>query len=56
MVHAAFLMDDGSTLNLLGSLTDITEGHIATNLPLVTGGKCGGITTVIQLPGLDRQN
>jgi hypothetical protein len=56
MVHAAFLMDDGSTLNLLGSLTDVTEGHIATNLPLVTGGKCGGITTVIQLPGLDRQS
>jgi hypothetical protein len=56
MLHAAFLMNDGSTLNLLGSLTDITEGHIGTNLALVTGGNCGGITTVIRLPGLDRQN
>jgi len=56
MVDASFLMDDGSTLSLLGSLTDITEGHIATNLVLVAGGNCGGITNVIRLPGLDRQS
>jgi hypothetical protein len=57
MVDARFLMDDGSTLNLLGSLTDITEGHIATNPVLVTGGNCGvGIGGFIQLAGLDRQS
>jgi hypothetical protein len=57
MVSARFLMDDGSTLSLLGSLTDITEGHIATNLVLVSGGNCGvGIGGFIQLPGLDRQS
>jgi hypothetical protein len=56
MVDANFLMDDGSTLNLLGPLTDVTEAHIATNLALVTGGNCGGLSNVIQLPGLDRQN
>jgi hypothetical protein len=55
-VDARFLMDDGSTLSLLGSLTDITEGHIATNFVLVTGGNCGGIGKVIRLPGLDRQS
>jgi hypothetical protein len=56
MVHATFLMDDGSTLSLIGSLTDITEGHIATNFVLVTGGNCGGISKLIQLTGLDRQS
>jgi hypothetical protein len=57
MVDARFLMDDGSTLNLLGSLTDITEGHFATNPVLVSGGNCGvGIGGFIQLPGLDRQS
>jgi hypothetical protein len=56
MVDARFLMDDGSTLSLLGPLTDITEGHIATNIVLVTGGNCGGISNVIRLPGLDRQS
>jgi hypothetical protein len=56
MVSARFLMDDGSTLSLIGSLTDITEGHIATNFVLVTGGNCGGISKVISLPGLDRQS
>ena len=55
-VSASFLMDDGSTLSLLGSLTDITEGHIATNLVLVAGGNCGGLTNVIRLSGLDRQS
>jgi len=56
MVDARFLMDDGSTLNLLGPLTDITEGHIATGIILVQGGNCGGPTNVIFLPGLDRQS
>jgi hypothetical protein len=56
MVDARFLMDDGSKLNLLGPLTDVTEGHIATGIILVQGGNCGGPTNVIVLPGLDRQN
>ena len=56
MVDARFLMDDGSTLNLLGPLTDITEGHIATGIILVQGGKCGSPTNIIVLPRLDRQS
>jgi hypothetical protein len=55
-VDANFLMDDGSTLNLTGSLTDISEGHIETSLVLVNGGNCGGFNNLIQLPGLDRQS
>ncbi len=38
MVSARFLMDDGSTLSLLGPLTDVTEGHISTSIILVQGG------------------
>lgn len=56
MVDARFVMDDGSTLSLLGPLTDITEGHISTGIILVEGGNCGGLTNAIQLPGLNRQN
>jgi hypothetical protein len=56
MVDARFLMDDGSTLSLLGPLTDITEGYISTGIILVEGGNCGGPTHAIQLPGLNRQN
>ena len=52
MVEARFLMDDGSTINILGPLTDITEGHISTGIILVQGGKCGGPTNVIFIPGL----
>jgi hypothetical protein len=56
MVDARFLMDDGSTLSLLGPLSDITEGHIATGIILVEGGNCGGLTNAIALPGLNRQS
>jgi hypothetical protein len=56
MVDAQFRMDDGSTLSLLGPLTDMTEDHIATNVVLVSGGNCGGFNNLIQLSGLDRQN
>jgi hypothetical protein len=56
MVNARFLMDDGSTLNLDGPLTDVTEGHISTGIILVQGGNCGGPTNVMVLPGLDRQS
>jgi hypothetical protein len=54
MVDARFLMDDGSTLNLLGPLTDITEGHIATGIILVQGGNCDD--PIIVLAGLNRQS
>jgi hypothetical protein len=58
MVSARFLMDDGSTLSLIGPLTDVTEGHISTGILLVQGGKCGGpnSTSIFVLPGLDRQS
>jgi hypothetical protein len=59
MVSARFLMDDGSTLSLLGPLTDVTEGHISAGIILVQGGNCGDPaghpTIAIVLPGLDRQ-
>jgi hypothetical protein len=56
VVSARFLMDDGSTLSLLGPLTDVTEGHISTGIILVLGGNCSGPTNTIVLPGLDRQS
>ncbi|MBB5344270.1 hypothetical protein [Tunturibacter empetritectus] len=56
MVEARFLMDDGSTLIVSGPLTDVTESHIAAGIVLVEGGKCGGFTNAIELPGLDRQS
>jgi hypothetical protein len=58
MVSARFLMDDGSTLSLLGPLTDVTEGHISTGIILVQGGNCGGPnpTSAFVVPGLDRQS
>jgi hypothetical protein len=56
MVSARFLMDDGSTLSLLGPLTDVTEGHISAGLILVQGGNCGSFTNAIVVPVLDRQS
>jgi hypothetical protein len=56
LVSAIFLMDDGSTLNLLGPLTDVTEGHISAGVIVVQGGNCGSLTNAIFVPGLDRQN
>lgn len=56
LVNATFLMNDGSTLILLGALTDVTEGHIATTDVVVSGGTCASIPTVYQLSGLDRQS
>jgi hypothetical protein len=58
-VNAAFTMDDGSTLELQGTVTDLTEGHIATGIGLVRGGKCGTAPVpfvAFLLPGLDRQS
>jgi hypothetical protein len=56
MVSARFLMDDGSTLSLLGPLTDVTEGHISAGFILVQGGNCGSPTNAVVVPGLDRQS
>ncbi len=55
-VVASFSMDDGSTLSLVGSLTDITEGHLATDAILIAGGNCGGLRNALQLSGMNRQN
>ncbi|MBS1801688.1 MAG: hypothetical protein JSS95_17895 [Acidobacteria bacterium] len=56
-VHAAFAMDDGSTLEFIGSMTDATESKIATNLVLITGGQCGGSRPPVayRITELDRQ-
>jgi len=53
LVNANFAMNDGSTLNLEGALTDSTEERIAPGFVVVTGGKCAGF---YELPQIDRQN
>jgi hypothetical protein len=54
-VLAQFTMDDGSTLSILGTLTDATEIRITTNVAIVNGGQCGKVPSINQLPELDRQ-
>jgi hypothetical protein len=48
-VIANFMMDDGSTLQLQGTLMDAVEGTIDTDFVRVTGGECAGFyqTTTI---------
>jgi hypothetical protein len=41
MVYMNFTMDDGSTLNLTGALTDSTESHISALFLVVPSEKCG---------------
>ena len=53
---AAFTMDDGSTLTIEGALADSTETRITANVAVVTGGQCGKVPFLIQLPELDRQS
>jgi hypothetical protein len=48
-VYAQFLMDDGSTLTLIGTLTDTTESQIAVNITQLIGNKCGN-TPLFYLP------
>lgn len=55
-VVATFTMDDGSKLNIAGTLTDATEMRITTNIAIVTGGQCGATQRIYQLPELDRQS
>lgn len=51
-------MDDGSTLQLVGMLTDVGESRIATDVMSISGGKCGGgiIPVTHQMGELDRQS
>ena len=53
-----FTMDDGSTLQLIGMITDVGESRIATDFVSLSGGKCGGSTlpVIYQMGELDRQN
>jgi hypothetical protein len=56
LVYATFMMDDGSTLRIIGAVTDATETRIATNVALVTAGQCGKVSDLFKLPELDRQS
>lgn len=56
MVVSTFTMDDGSTLNLSGALTDSTEAHISPVFLVVDGGKCGTPPFFANLLQLDRQS
>lgn len=55
-VVANFMMDDGSTLSILGSITDATETRIMTHVATVIGGQCGTVPSIYQLPELDLQS
>lgn len=57
-VIAAFTMDDGSTLEVEGSLTDASESRFASGFVVVNGGQCGSgsLPSLYQLPELDRQS
>jgi hypothetical protein len=56
LVVATFTMDDGSTLNVSGALTDSTEAHISTVSFVVHGGQCGTPPSFVHLAQLDRQS
>jgi len=57
-VHAQFAMDDGSTLDFTGTLTDASESQIATGIVLLMGGQCGGSLPPVayRMAELDRVN
>jgi len=56
LVSATFTMDDGSTLRIIGAVTDATETRIATNVALVTAGQCGKVSDLFELRELDRRS
>jgi hypothetical protein len=56
IVRVNFTMDDGSTLNLTGALTDSTESHISAQLLLVPSEKCGAGSYFFSSTDLTRQN
>lgn len=55
-VGMSFTMDDGSTLTILGSLMDVTETRMTTNVAIVIGGQCSTLPVVYKVPELDRQS
>jgi len=55
-VVAQFTMDDGSTVTVIGTLTDPTESRITTLLLLLQGGKCGSTPVYYFLSELERQS
>lgn len=55
-IVAAFTMNDGSTVELEGRLTDSTESTISTDVLLVLSGPCTKSPSLYQLPELDRQS
>jgi hypothetical protein len=54
-VVASFSMDDGSTLRIVGTLTDSTEIRMTSRF-LVTAEQCGTVPYSFQLRELDRQS
>jgi hypothetical protein len=54
-VVATFTMDDGSTLRLIGTLTDATEIRMASFVEVIAG-QCGKVPYIFQLTELDRQS
>lgn len=42
LITATFGMDDGSTMTLIGTLTDASEAKIATSVVTIRDGQCGG--------------
>jgi hypothetical protein len=55
-VFAQFTMDDGSTVTVIGTLTDPTESSITPLFLMLQGGKCGFSTPFYLLSELDRQS
>ncbi|WP_165420209.1 hypothetical protein [Edaphobacter modestus] len=45
-VTLTFDMDDGSTLQMMGSLTDMAATHLSADLFLANGGTCGTIRSL----------
>jgi uncharacterized protein YcfJ len=56
IVRVNFTMDDGSTLNLTGALTDSTENHISALLLVEPSAKCGVSSPFFPPIDLTRQN
>lgn len=55
-VYAQFIMDDGSTLTLIGTLTDTTASHIAVNITQLIGNRCGSTPLFYLPPEFDRRS
>lgn len=55
-ITATFTMDDGSTMTMIGTLTDTSEAKIATSVVTIRGGQCGGsaVPVFYTMPELNR--